>query len=112
MTPSSPATPSSFPLKRKRKPLTSAFELRAEGGIIKSTWDRTPTSFAGRFVFAVMRLTRGGAIEKSMSFRTLPATPEIIAGAVAENLGKRVDYRTVEADGAALAATFIAEMMV
>ncbi len=44
-------------------------ELRPrEGGgtIIKSTWDRTPTSLAGRFVFTVMKLTRGGAIEKSM----------------------------------------------
>lgn len=40
---------------------------RAGGGsIIGSTWDRTPTSLAGRFIFAVMKLTRGGAIERSM----------------------------------------------
>jgi hypothetical protein len=36
------------------------------GSVIKSTWDRTATSFAGRFIFGVMKLTRGGAIEKSM----------------------------------------------
>jgi hypothetical protein len=44
-------------------------EIRSrEGGgsAIKCTWDRTPTSLAGRFIFAVMKLTRGGAIEKSM----------------------------------------------
>src|SRR5919202_4009138 len=33
---------------------------RSDGGsIIKSTWDRTPTSLSGRFIFAVMKLTRG-----------------------------------------------------
>jgi hypothetical protein len=36
------------------------------GSVIKSTWDRTATSLAGRFVFAVMKLTRGSVIEKSM----------------------------------------------
>jgi hypothetical protein len=36
------------------------------GSIIRSTWDRTPTSFSGRFIFAVMKLTRGKAIESSM----------------------------------------------
>lgn len=36
------------------------------GSIIRTTWDRTPTSLAGRFIFAVMKLTRGAAIEKSM----------------------------------------------
>jgi hypothetical protein len=36
------------------------------GSIIKSTWDRTPTSMSGRFIFEVMKLTKGRAIEKSM----------------------------------------------
>ena len=36
------------------------------GSVVKSTWNRTPTSLAGRFIFAVMKLTRGGAIESSM----------------------------------------------
>ncbi|MDP9233284.1 MAG: hypothetical protein M3P01_01880 [Actinomycetota bacterium] len=36
------------------------------GSIIRCTWDRTATSVSGRFVFAVMRLTRGKAIETSM----------------------------------------------
>jgi hypothetical protein len=36
------------------------------GSIIKCTWDRTPTSASGRFVFAIMKLTRGKAIETSM----------------------------------------------
>ena len=36
------------------------------GSIIKCTWDRTPTSPSGRFVFAIMKLSRGKAIESSM----------------------------------------------
>ena len=36
------------------------------GSLIRTTWDRTPTSLSGRFIFAVMKLTRGGAIERSM----------------------------------------------
>jgi hypothetical protein len=36
------------------------------GSEIKTTWDRTPTSVAGRFIFAVMKLSRGKAIESSM----------------------------------------------
>ncbi len=39
------------------------------------------------------------------------ATPEIIAEAVAEGVGKRVEYRPVEADGAARAARLIAELI-
>jgi hypothetical protein len=39
------------------------------------------------------------------------ATPEIIARAVAEELGKRVEYRPVEADGAARAARLVAELI-
>lgn len=35
------------------------------GSVIKATWDRTPTSFVGRFIFAVMKLSRGKAIESS-----------------------------------------------
>jgi hypothetical protein len=40
--------------------------LEGGGSRIKSTWERTPTSVSGRFVFAVMKLTRGRAIETSM----------------------------------------------
>jgi hypothetical protein len=36
------------------------------GSVIKSTWDRTPTSLSGRFIFAVMKVSRGKAIERSM----------------------------------------------
>jgi hypothetical protein len=36
------------------------------GSVIKSTWHRTPTSLSGRFIFAVMKLSRGKAIESSM----------------------------------------------
>jgi hypothetical protein len=36
------------------------------GSLIRSTWDRTPTKLSSRFIFAVMKLTKGGAIEKSM----------------------------------------------
>ena len=36
------------------------------GSIIRSTWDRTATSMSGRFIFAVMKLSRGKPIENSM----------------------------------------------
>lgn len=36
------------------------------GSTIKATWDRTPTSFSGRFIFAIMKLGRGKPIESSM----------------------------------------------
>lgn len=36
------------------------------GSNIHCEWDRTPTSMAGRFIFAVMKLSRGKAIETSM----------------------------------------------
>jgi pimeloyl-ACP methyl ester carboxylesterase/predicted glycosyltransferase len=39
------------------------------------------------------------------------ATPEVIAGAIAEELDRPVDYRPVEADGAARAAGLIAELL-
>ena len=42
-----------------------------------------------------------------MSFAT--ATLEVIAAAVAAEIGREVDYRPVEADGAARAAGLIAE---
>ena len=40
--------------------------LEGGGSRIKCTWERTATSMSGRFVFAVMKLTRGKAIETSM----------------------------------------------
>lgn len=46
---------------------------------------------------------------RCMDYET--ATPEIIAEAVAEGVGKRVEYRPVEADGAARAARLIAELI-
>jgi hypothetical protein len=39
------------------------------------------------------------------------ATPETIAAAVAEEIGREVDYRAVETDGAARAAAKIAEFL-
>jgi pimeloyl-ACP methyl ester carboxylesterase len=54
------------------------------------------------------RLERYGA-GRCMDFET--ATPEVIADAVAEEIGREVDYRPVETDGAALAAARIGELL-
>ena len=54
------------------------------------------------------RLERYGA-GRCMDFET--ATPETIARAIAEEIGREVDYRPVEADGAARAAALIAELL-
>jgi hypothetical protein len=39
------------------------------------------------------------------------STPETIAAAITEQLGRPVDYRPVETDGAARAAALIAELL-
>jgi predicted glycosyltransferase len=39
------------------------------------------------------------------------AGPDVIADAIAEEIGREVDYRPVEADGAARAAALIAELL-
>jgi len=39
------------------------------------------------------------------------ATPETIAEAIAEEIGRSVDYRPVERDGAARADALIAELL-
>jgi xanthine/CO dehydrogenase XdhC/CoxF family maturation factor len=44
-----------------------------------------------------------------MDFET--ATPEVIAAAIAAEIGRSVDYRPVESDGAARAAARIAELL-
>jgi pimeloyl-ACP methyl ester carboxylesterase len=54
------------------------------------------------------RLERYGA-GRCMDFDI--ATPEIIAAAIAEEIGRTVDYRSVESDGAAKAAARIAELL-
>jgi pimeloyl-ACP methyl ester carboxylesterase/predicted glycosyltransferase len=54
------------------------------------------------------RLERYGA-GRRMDFET--ATPVVIAQAIAEEIGREVDYRPVEADGAAKAAAMIAELL-
>jgi UDP-N-acetylglucosamine:LPS N-acetylglucosamine transferase len=54
------------------------------------------------------RLDRYGA-GRRMDFET--ATPEIIAAAIAEEIGREVDYLPVEAGGAAVAAARIAELL-
>jgi predicted glycosyltransferase len=54
------------------------------------------------------RLERYGA-GRRMDFET--ATPEAIAQAIAEEIGRDVDYRPVETDGAAVAAARIAELL-
>jgi pimeloyl-ACP methyl ester carboxylesterase/predicted glycosyltransferase len=54
------------------------------------------------------RLERYGA-GRCMDFET--STPEVIAAAVAEEIGRDVNYRPVEADGAARAAARIAELL-
>jgi pimeloyl-ACP methyl ester carboxylesterase/predicted glycosyltransferase len=54
------------------------------------------------------RLDRYGA-GRAMDFET--ATPEVIAEAIAEEIGREVDYRPVERDGAARAAALIGELL-
>ena len=54
------------------------------------------------------RLERYGA-GRCMDFAT--ATPETIALAIADEIGREVDYRPVETDGAARAAALIAELL-
>ena len=54
------------------------------------------------------RLERYGA-GRRMDFET--ATPETIARAIADEIGRVVDYRPVETDGAARAAALIAELL-
>ena len=54
------------------------------------------------------RLERYGA-GRRMDFAT--ETPETIAGAIADEIGRVVDYRRVETDGAARAAALIAELL-
>jgi pimeloyl-ACP methyl ester carboxylesterase/predicted glycosyltransferase len=46
---------------------------------------------------------------RCMDFET--ATPEVIAGAIGEEIGRDVDYRPVETGGAAVAAARIAELL-
>jgi pimeloyl-ACP methyl ester carboxylesterase/predicted glycosyltransferase len=54
------------------------------------------------------RLERYGS-GRRMDFET--ATPSLIASAIAEEIGREVDYRPVETDGAARAAALIAELL-
>ena len=54
------------------------------------------------------RLDRYGA-GRCMDFET--ATPVVIAAAIAEEIGREVDYRPVETDGAVRAAALIAELL-
>jgi pimeloyl-ACP methyl ester carboxylesterase/predicted glycosyltransferase len=54
------------------------------------------------------RLGRYGA-GRAMDFET--ATPDVIAQAIAEEIGREVDYKPVETDGAAKAAASIAELL-
>jgi pimeloyl-ACP methyl ester carboxylesterase len=54
------------------------------------------------------RLERYGS-GRCMDFET--ATPEVIAAAIAEEIGREVAYRPVETDGAARAAALIAEVL-
>jgi pimeloyl-ACP methyl ester carboxylesterase/predicted glycosyltransferase len=54
------------------------------------------------------RLERYGA-GRCMDFET--ATPEVIAAAIAAEIGREVSYRPVESDGAARAAAHIAELI-
>ena len=46
---------------------------------------------------------------RRMEFAT--ATPEVIAAAIAAEIGRPVDYRPVETDGAARAASLLAELL-
>ena len=54
------------------------------------------------------RLDRYGA-GRRMDFET--ATPSVIAAAIAEEIGREVDYRPVETDGAARAAALISDLL-
>jgi UDP:flavonoid glycosyltransferase YjiC (YdhE family) len=54
------------------------------------------------------RLDRYGA-GRALDFDE--ATPDVIAAAIEQEIGREVDYRPVETDGAARAAALIAEML-
>jgi pimeloyl-ACP methyl ester carboxylesterase/predicted glycosyltransferase len=54
------------------------------------------------------RLERYGA-GRAMDFDH--STPELIAGAISDEIGRQVDYRPVETDGATRAATWIADLL-
>ena len=54
------------------------------------------------------RLSRYGA-GRRMDYDT--ATPEVIADAIVQELGRTVEYRAVESDGARRAAEMIAELL-
>jgi UDP:flavonoid glycosyltransferase YjiC (YdhE family) len=54
------------------------------------------------------RLERYGA-GRRMDFDE--STPEVIAEAISEEIGRQVDYRAVETDGAKQAASRIAELL-
>ena len=59
--------------------------------------------------FHVRHRLEGYGAGRRMDFET--ATPETIARAIADEIGRTVDYRPVEADGAARAAALIAELL-
>jgi hypothetical protein len=40
--------------------------LEGGGSLIRATWERTPSTMSSRFVFAVMKITRGKVIVASM----------------------------------------------
>ena len=59
--------------------------------------------------FHVRHRLEGYGAGRCMDFET--ATPEVIAAAIAEEIGREVDYRPVERDGAARAAALIGELL-
>jgi hypothetical protein len=61
-----------------------------------------------RYVDDARRLDRYGA-GRCMDFAT--SSPEGLGAAIAEEIGREVVYRDVETDGAARAATLIAEVL-
>jgi UDP:flavonoid glycosyltransferase YjiC (YdhE family) len=85
--------------------LTTAMELTANG----RPFIDFPLRHHFEENFHVRHRLEGYGAGRSIDFAT--ATPETIAGAIAEEIGRGVDYRPVETDGAARAAAAIAELL-
>jgi pimeloyl-ACP methyl ester carboxylesterase/predicted glycosyltransferase len=85
--------------------LTTAMELTAN----KRPFIYFPLRHHFEQNFHVRHRLEGYGAGRRMDFDT--ATPELIAEAIAAEIGREVDYRDVETDGAARAARQIAELM-
>jgi hypothetical protein len=85
-----------------------AAERLAPSHLVVSPGPGRPGSSGATVEIVRHRLERYGA-GRCMDFDT--AEPGVIAAAIAEEIGRSVDYRPVETDGGARAAALIAELL-